>query len=50
MDVVWADMLMDVAGVWLTGVISEVLLSRMVMKSEQALSFIVEKPEVSHLH
>ena len=50
MDIIWADMLMDVSSVMFGQVITQVFLSGLIMKFKVFLSFAVKEPEVSHFH
>ena len=50
MDIIWADMLVDVGSVMFGWIIAQVFLAGLIIKFEVFLSFTVKEPEVSHFH
>ena len=50
MHIIWTNMSMNVSCVVFRRVIAHVFLSRLIMKFEIRLSFLVQQPEVMHFH
>jgi hypothetical protein len=49
-NIVWADMLMDVGQVMFRRVVAQVFLPRLVIKFEVRLGNAIQQPEVTHFH
>ena len=50
MNIIRANVLMDVGRMMFGGIVTQVLLARLIVESEESLSFSIKKPKVAHLH
>ncbi len=49
-NIIWADLLMNVSCVMFGRVVAQVFLSGLVIKSKELLRFTIKEPEIPHVH
>jgi hypothetical protein len=49
-NIVWANMLMNISRVMFGRVVAQVLLARLIIESKESLSFTIKEPEIPHFH
>ncbi len=50
MNIIWANMLMNVSCVMYGRVVAQVFLSGLIIESKESLLFTIKKPEIPHFH
>ncbi len=50
MNIIWANMLMNVSCVMFGRVVAQVLLSKLIIESKESLCFTIKEPEIPHFH
>jgi hypothetical protein len=49
-NIIWGNMLMNVSCVMFGRVVAQVLLSRLIIESNELLCFTIKEPEIPHFH
>ncbi len=50
MNIIWANMLMNVSRVMFGRIVAQVLLAGLIIESKELLGFTIKDPEIPHFH